>query len=76
MARKPNKKSQGKTIRGAGQPKRPTATALARRSSPTPGAKNELAAAKLRIAQLEKSHAEVLRRLESAIAAVHKLLEN
>jgi len=35
----------------------------------------ELAAAKARIAQLEKSHAEVLRRLELAIQSVYKLLE-
>jgi hypothetical protein len=39
------------------------------------GLRRELAAAKARIAELEKGHRDLARRIESAIAAIHKLLD-
>ena len=82
MARKPSEKPPTRAARA--DRRRPPAMghALERQTAgPRQGRQGdslqvELATAKARIAQLEKSHAEVLRRLELAIQAVHKLLES
>ena len=83
MARKPNKRPQSRSSRAAPQIEAAAASAARQRPAASTqrleksaGLVAELAAAKGRIAQLEKCHSEVLRRLETAIEAVHKLLES
>ena len=81
MVRKPNDKSKARS---------PVARGTARRA-PTPaksgaaaeldetgvaGLRRELNAARARIADLEKGRRDLAKRIESAIAAIHKLLES
>ena len=73
MARKPQVTSSKRTG-AAARPAKSPATA-ARPAGGEAALRRELAAARTRIAELEKNQGEISRRVEAAIAAIQKLLE-